>query len=431
MGSMAIVAGIITKNDFVVPTAKSKSGKQVDYGGYVDYTSREEAMKKQEETIREMTLIKKQNDTIQKIKSGEYVDSYDDFESYVDGYMNDVNKTKGSGLFNNNFDQLQPEQYKEIKKQFKKAQQNGSPLWQDVVSFDNKWIEKHGVYDPLTHSVKEDVLQNAIRSGVYAMLKKENLQDTTVWYASVHYNTDNIHVHIATVEPTPSPSRWMESKQAYRGKRKPSSTALLKSRVANYLLDRGEEQTKINDLIRKQLVNEKKNTPLSSHKQTQALFILAMSKLPDSKKEWFYNYNTINEARPYIDEVSKIYLETFHPNELKELDKRLDQEVEVMKETYGEGSKFENYKEEKKKELYTRMGNAVLQEMRSYKTLQEMEGGFKGRIGQSIRHSPSWRQNGALDRSLRQLQFRLRKGFDEIQKEKNIAEFDRMLEERE
>lgn len=421
---MGIVAGIITKNDFVVPTAKSKSGRQVDFGGYVDYTSRKEAMKQQEF---------KEKNTFKKMKEGNYLDSYDEFQNYVDGYMNDVNKTKGSGLFNNDFDQLEPEQYQELKNQFKKAQKNGSPLWQDVVSFDNRWIEKHGVYDPKTHSVNEEILRNAIRTGVNAMLKKENLQDTTVWYASIHYNTDNIHVHIATVEPVPSASRWMSSKQAYRGYRKPKSTEQLKSKVANYLLNRSEEQTKINDLIRNRMVKEKKNMSLASYKKTKTLFLKAMSKLPADKRQWNYNYNTIDEARPFIDEISKVYLETFHKDELDELDKRLDQEVEVMKETYGEGSKFEKYKETKKKELYTRMGNAVLQEMRAYDTyLRNKEknkgGDAKRKIGI---FQKNWKQQGELDRSIRQLHFQLRKGFHEYQKEKNIAEFDRMLEGRE
>ena len=34
------------------------------------------------------------------------------------------------------------------------------------------------------------------------MLEKENLQNS-VWSGAIHYNTDNIHIHVATVEPSP------------------------------------------------------------------------------------------------------------------------------------------------------------------------------------------------------------------------------------
>ena len=42
------------------------------------------------------------------------------------------------------------------------------------------------------------------------MLEKEGLSNA-VWTASFHFNTDNIHIHIATVEPVP-----MREKRLYR-----------------------------------------------------------------------------------------------------------------------------------------------------------------------------------------------------------------------
>ncbi|UZN01034.1 relaxase MobL [Lysinibacillus sp. MHQ-1] len=30
---------------------------------------------------------------------------------------------------------------------FQQAQENGSPLWQDVISFDNTWLQKYGLMD--------------------------------------------------------------------------------------------------------------------------------------------------------------------------------------------------------------------------------------------------------------------------------------------
>lgn len=39
-------------------------------------------------------------------------------------------------------------------------------------------------------------------------VKNESLENAT-WSAAIHYNTDNIHVHVATVEPAPCRQKKM------------------------------------------------------------------------------------------------------------------------------------------------------------------------------------------------------------------------------
>lgn len=46
----------------------------------------------------------------------------------------------------------------------------------------------------------EKKIYEATRKAVSKMLKSEGLENA-VWSAAIHFNTDNIHVHIATVEP--------------------------------------------------------------------------------------------------------------------------------------------------------------------------------------------------------------------------------------
>ena len=49
------------------------------------------------------------------------------------------------------------------------------------------------------------IISNGKRSMIKAvskMLKSEGLENA-VWSAAIHFNTDNIHVHIAAVEPEP------------------------------------------------------------------------------------------------------------------------------------------------------------------------------------------------------------------------------------
>ncbi|WP_280157291.1 relaxase MobL [Virgibacillus chiguensis] len=79
----------------------------------------------------------------------------------------------------------------------------------------------------------------------------------------------------------------------------------------------------------------------------------------------FFNcYESVNDARPYIDEMVFIYLETNHATEMQELNQLLDEQVEISKQLYGEDSKHEAYKQTKLNDLKKRMGNAVLTEMR-------------------------------------------------------------------
>src|SRR5699024_12651689 len=89
-------------------------------------------------------------------------------------------------------------------KQFQVAQQNESPMWQDVISFDNDWLGKQGVYNSENHTVDETKMRSIVREKMQTMLAAERMQQSAIWTASLHYNTDNIHVHIATVERHPT-----------------------------------------------------------------------------------------------------------------------------------------------------------------------------------------------------------------------------------
>ena len=76
-------------------------------------------------------------------------------------------------------------------------------MWQTVISFDNRWLEKNGIYNSEDGFLDVRTLHEYTRVSVNAMLKKEGLE-TATWSAAIHYNTDNLHIHIATVEPIPT-----------------------------------------------------------------------------------------------------------------------------------------------------------------------------------------------------------------------------------
>ncbi|MGT9032943.1 relaxase MobL, partial [Enterococcus faecalis] len=72
------------------------------------------------------------------------------------------------------------------------------------VSFDNDWLAHYGFWNPRTKQLQADDIKNAFRHMMKETLVEEQLADSANWAASIHYNTDNIHIHFAIVEPEPT-----------------------------------------------------------------------------------------------------------------------------------------------------------------------------------------------------------------------------------
>ena len=174
-----IVPGVVMVNRFVPPGSQP-------FKNYVNYIDRENAVR---------------NENFSKIIIPEFEADLRDFGAYND-YMGNPEKT--TELFTGEKDELSDEDKKTLKSVFEFAEKNNSLMWQTVISFDNQWLEKYKIYNSKTKELDEDKLKEVTRGCMNSMLSKENLSDSSVWSAAIHYNTDNIHIHIATVEPTPT-----------------------------------------------------------------------------------------------------------------------------------------------------------------------------------------------------------------------------------
>ncbi|HGO9413555.1 TPA: MobP2 family relaxase [Bacillus cereus] len=324
----SVTPGVVLKTKFVLPSSDA-------FQNYIDYVDREEAKS-------EVKLNPKM------------------FETYQD-YMGNSEKT--SALFTEYANRLTESEKKSLKEMFKTAHENGSIMWQDVISFHNPWLEKQGIYDEKTKTLDEKKLMDVTRLAMKEMQKREGLEKSSIWSAAIHFNTDNIHIHVATVEPFPTRER---------GKRKPKTLDAMKGKVVNNLLDRKQEQKQINDLIRNNMVGRKKEDSVFNwrNQHLKPLFLQIYKQLPSDKRQWKYSYNTIQPLKPQIDELSSRYIQYHHKKDYDQFLQKLDKEVQVFKEAYGEGKydkkQYENYKTNKISDLYKRMGNAFLQEMKAY-----------------------------------------------------------------
>ena len=160
-----IKAGVVVVTEFCRPNDNR-------FQGYIDYINRSKA-------VRNKNTAK--------------------YNLYQD-YMGNPNKT--SGLFTSEKDNLSEDEKMQLKEIFEQAQSNKSVMWQTVISFDNRWLKQNGIISENDDAIDEAKLQEVARGGVNRMLEAEKL-DNAVWSGAIHFNTDNIHIHIATVEPVP------------------------------------------------------------------------------------------------------------------------------------------------------------------------------------------------------------------------------------
>ena len=104
--------------------------------------------------------------------------------------------------------------------------------------------------------------------------------------------------------------------------------------------------------------------------------------------------NALKEQRPSIDKLASLYLETYHPADFKELKQKLANMDEKYKRAYG--GQRQPYSIGKIQDLYTRLGNTILNEMKEYDRAMKYES-FKRKQGWSINQQTASRSlNHAL-----------------------------------
>lgn len=327
-----IKAGIVLVQKFVVNTDSV-------FSDYIKYMDREEAVRNT---------------------------CYNEYSSFND-YMGDPSKTYG--IFTEDLDSLSENEKISIKDQFKEAQKNESLMWQTVISFDNKWLEEMNIYDSKDEILNEDALRRATRKSMQEMLKKEGMEESSLWTAAIHKNTDNFHVHIAIVEPIPTREKISYKGQLqYRGKFKQGSLNSAKSKMVNDFITDKEQNKNITEIKRSLIIDNTNNKSLARDKDFQEEFFRIYNSMPGDRFLWKYNNNIMKNQRTEIDKLSKKYIEKYYMKEFKELNKMLDVQSDMYRKAYGipKNNSLSNYKENQMKTLYSKMGNSIIKEMHKY-----------------------------------------------------------------
>ncbi|MGU8155393.1 MobP2 family relaxase [Clostridium perfringens] len=287
--------------------------------------------------------------------------NFDDFSLYND-YMG--NPEKSGSLFTEKNDYMTKKEIKELKKNFELAQKNKSIMWQDVFSFNNDWLIENGYFNPKTKVLDEAKIRNAIRKSMGELTKDGN-ENELIWSASIHYNTKHIHVHVASVELKPNKENLKKDFRE-RGKRKMKVIKTMKSKFINDLRNRDEFYKELDVLVRDNMVGSKKEYSFMKDRILREKMLDMLRHLPKDKREW--NYERIKEAKPYVDSLSKYYVENFCRDDFQRFKKMIIEDKKEQLKIYGTPKDLSKLSEPHYKEadLYRRMGNTIIKELKDF-----------------------------------------------------------------
>lgn len=285
--------------------------------------------------------------------------------------LSEIHPTKEKvldGVFSSDKDIVQLKDLDYIREQLNKGQENNSVLWQDVVSFDNSFLKKKGILSSTTGILNEEELQKATKK-MQSIFQKEMDPplNEMYWVASIHRNTDNVHIHIATVEK--DPRRKIINREGIsqpKGRRPQKIIDHMKSGFANELIGSAEMTKELSQ--KRQAIREAIQINLTSQVEQptfQAEINQFVRVLPESRREWFYNKLNKRQQKMSNHLVDELLKDNSDFQKYKDLVWKMQDDRQAL---YGKSKREnKNYAINQlygKEGIYARNGNALLSDLR-------------------------------------------------------------------
>lgn len=370
---------------------------------YVDYTNRDEAVELDNDIVLDQTTQAVEGlseSQIAAIKESVPEQGLD-FKNYINymnrSYATEKQSEEVTAIFNQDTNYLASDQVADLKSNLNEAYKHGSLLWQGVISFDNAFLAKEGLYDVETGKVDQQAIKNVVREAMPNLINQEGLDSSAFWWGNIHLNTDNVHVHFGLSEKNSGRERFFyepRGRWEYRGNFSQKTIKQLKSQVLNGLLN---EQTKEQHLRQEQILANLKTNLIQDvfkpEKITQSaeknFLEQAFNHLPQDKN-WRYGSNARDFAvskfflDKYIDsylandgkedyeawqaetrEFLKFYQDNYTSSEGKEYEafRKVNGEVQ-RRNTTSQGFQLEKFFQKREQELRDRLGNRILREFK-------------------------------------------------------------------
>lgn len=274
-----------------------------------------------------------------------YNSAFGDYHKYMG------NEEKSTGLFDNYDDFLTIQKKGFYERKFASAYKQQGVMWIPIISFDNAWLKEQGIIGG-AGNVDDELLKNATRKSINHLLKKESLLGNCYWTAAIHYNTDNIHIHVSVVEKVV---------KRQRGKMLQSSIDSSKAKIVSELTDRTSELIALNDLMRNQIIGSVRNMAFRDNFERK---LKAVAKI---EKRQYGRLSNLEKAA--VDDLGKFILRNKFSKEYQDFNTKINEEMKFYQRAYGDGNRhlYKHYRENKENELISKLGNAILKHVELYR----------------------------------------------------------------
>lgn len=387
----------ITKSPGIVLVSKFETGKNnnknkiIELQKFIDYISREEAIKDKNsnnekyttEEIQELARIEEALKIMSEQTEQPVIQDIVQMEKYIN-YMTRSKAIKENsdheflnGSFSNTKRYITKDDVRDIKKSVVSAKENGSVMFQDVVSFDNDFLEQEGLYNKKNGDLNEEALYLATKGMMDTLIKKEKLVNS-FWFATIHRNTDHIHIHTTLMEEknTREVINYKGVEQA-RGKRKQSSLDEMLFKFGSTILDRTTKFERLSQL--------RKEIPFELKEETKGMLSKIYQKhnqksennlekkieelieiIPTTTK----GYNALPKGtQNKIDEVTE-YM-TKNSSKKKEYDETTKLLDNLYQSVYGNKYEKNSFYNNRQQDFNERVGNAIVLQIKNSKKQQE------------------------------------------------------------
>ena len=242
-------------------------------------------------------------------------------------------------------------------------------VWNLVISFPPDFAINNGL---ITKSDFSDLTKNIMPTLITDMGLK---LDNTIWYASLHRNTKNPHMHILIYEKNKTATNGFVPKFAIHN---------MKSNIANYLIDntkfyklRDNEFSNIAGNISLKDLTKVKSQKLYSDSFRKGLNDRLLNFYSTLPKQGRLQYNSKNMI-PYKKELDSIIEYILLHDSVKynyaNYLKLLETHQKELTELYGmtKDNKNRKYYNDQLNRLYTKIGNEILSNYKNYQAMDLM-----------------------------------------------------------
>lgn len=269
------------------------------------------------------------------------------------------NHEKSHGVFNEN-GMMKSDDIKELRQQLRTTE---SPIWHGVISFEEEFGH--------TYCSSTEVAYNYLKRELPKFFKHAGLNpDNIIWYAGLHENTDNNHIHISFFEKAPI-------RQKERSKKLHYSDGLIPIKAINKFKVSSEiALLKLTDdviLTRKTLTHEMKmRLKLGEFMNNINSLMYVIPK----ERRIAYDSENIKPYKSQIDMVvnsiiraNKDLQKKFNDFEsfLVKRDNEIKRAYDKIKVDYSDKLLHDKCMED----IYKRLGNIVLQTVKDIRTSQQ------------------------------------------------------------